>query len=294
MATNAYYDWVDDGSPYTLMRPAKATQSSLRAHGLTVYDYPDDSHLTASTPEDHTPFSATGWPIVSAYGVGHAIDIMPRTNDAAGRTENATIARQMIHDRNAGVPGAMWIKYINWTDEDGVCRQERWMPEHETRSSSDSGHIHVSGRSDCDNDARADDYDPLSEGFLMALSNEQQHDLWEWLALLVDPGTPPTGRADDRFHFPPTVMMAVKQIPALVTQVTALTAAVEALAQAIITGGGDVDTAAIFAKIDEAVAKVTAEVDASTAAAVAAGEEARDAVGDALEGGLTQVRGAQD
>lgn len=127
-------------------------------------------------------------------------------------------------------------------------------------------------------------------GFLMALTDQQQTDLWEWLALLVDPTTPPTGRPSDRFHFPPLVMQAAKLVPVLQTQVTALTATVQALADAVNSAGGNVDTAAIFAKIDEATAAVKVEVDEATAAAVAAGQEARDAVGDLGEGGAAQVR----
>jgi hypothetical protein len=161
MASAAFYVWADDGRPYRLCRPAAKLQAHLRAHGLTVYDYPNKAHLEASTPEDHTPFSATGWPRISAYGVGHAVDIMSRDDSAAALKENADIARQLIADRNAGVPAVMWIKYLNWTDEHGVCRQERWMPNHETRTSTDVGHVHVSGRSDCDDDTRADNYDPL-------------------------------------------------------------------------------------------------------------------------------------
>jgi hypothetical protein len=85
----------------------------------------------------------------------------------AARNENAAIARQLIRDRDAGVPGAMWIKYINWTDESGVCRQERWMDlsaplRRTTRTSTDNGHIHISGRSDVDDDDRADTYDPIA------------------------------------------------------------------------------------------------------------------------------------
>ena len=122
----------------------------------------------------------------------------------------------------------------------------------------------------------------------MALTEDQQEDMWEWLALLVDPQA--VVRPGDRFHFPPLVMQAAKVIPALQTQVTSLTATVEALAAAVNAAGGNVDTAAIFAKIDAAVAQVNAEVDEATAAAVAAGQEARDAVADLGEGGTAQVR----
>lgn len=167
MASQGYYDWVRAGRPYMLIRPAKALQAALRGHGLTVFDYPDDGHLEAATPEDHTPFSVTGWPGPNRRWHARALDVMPRADTAAARAENAAIARQLIRDRDAGVPGVMWIKYINWTAEDGTCQQERWMNaaaplQRTTRSSGDDGHVHVSGRSDADDDARADGYDPIA------------------------------------------------------------------------------------------------------------------------------------
>lgn len=167
MATQAYRDWLKAGRPYTLIRPAKATQASIRAYGIVVYDYPNDAHLQANVPEDHTPFSVTGWPSSNKRWNARALDVMPRSDSSAHRKENADIARQLIKDRDAGFPGAMWIKYINWTDEKGNCQQVRWTDaanplKHTTRSSSDKGHIHISGRSDVDNDVRADAYDPVA------------------------------------------------------------------------------------------------------------------------------------
>jgi hypothetical protein len=166
VVSQGFKDWVEAGKPYTLIRPARALQRNLSAHGLTVYDYPDNKHLTASPPEDHTPFSATGFPGANRRWNARALDIMPRSGSAAHRKENADIARQLIRDRDAGVPGVMWIKYINWTAEDGRCRQERWTTpdaplQRTTKSSTDDGHIHVSGRSDVDDDSRAEDYDPI-------------------------------------------------------------------------------------------------------------------------------------
>ena len=169
MASQGYRDWVTARRPYTLIRPAAAVQATLRGHGLTVYDYPNEAHLQAGTPEDHTPFSVTGWPGPNRRWKARGLDVMPRAGvpAAAARAENAAIARQLIRDRDAGHPGAMWIKYLNWTDETGVCRQERWMDNgapllRRTRSSSDKGHIHISGRSDVDDDDRADGYDPIA------------------------------------------------------------------------------------------------------------------------------------
>lgn len=55
-----------------------------------------------------------------------------------------------------------------------------------------------------------------AEGALMAgLTDQQQQDLWEWVALLVDPGTPASGRPGDRFHFPPTLMQIKSTVDAL-------------------------------------------------------------------------------
>jgi hypothetical protein len=156
MASAAYYNWVHKGKPYKLAQPTKDVQLNIRSHGFTVYDYPNDAHLLAKTPEDHTPFSATGWPKPSAFGIAHAIDIMPKNGNLK---ELAVMARQIIADKDNKVPGTEWIKYINWTDESGHCFHVSWQPLKSTRSSSDRNHIHLSGRSDMDT-ARATGYDP--------------------------------------------------------------------------------------------------------------------------------------
>lgn len=167
MASQGYADWLNAGRPYTLIRPARAVQTVVRRYGITVWDYPNEEHLKADRPQDHTPFSVTSWPLTNGRWRGHALDIMPRSTSAEHRKENADIARQLIRDRDAGVPGAMWIKYLNWTAEDDTCKQERWTDatqplKRSTTSSSDRGHIHISGRSDCANDDRADGYDPVA------------------------------------------------------------------------------------------------------------------------------------
>lgn len=73
-------------------------------------------------------------------------------------------------------------------------------------------------------------------GVFMALSDQQQQDLWEWMALLVDPGTQPTGRPGDRFHFPPTLMQIKAKVDAL--------------------AAGGVDPAAVAALVVEQLAPV--------------------------------------
>lgn len=162
MSSAAYKNWVSKGRPYTLCRPCKELQATIRGHGFIVYDYPNDVHLTASKPEDHTPFSATGWPVGSAFGVAHALDIMPKNSSKAAMKELADLARTLMAAKDNGVEAVKWLKYMNWTDENGTCRQENWKTgKRVTVSSSDSGHIHLSARSDMDN-VSTDGWDPYN------------------------------------------------------------------------------------------------------------------------------------
>jgi hypothetical protein len=94
----------------------------------------------------------------------------------------------------------------------------------------------------------------------MALSDQQQTDLWEWVALLVDPDAPATGRPGDRFRFPPPLR-------ALAARLAAIEGALAASAQreqdmltalnAVLTGGTSIDTAAVLARIDQRSSDVT-------------------------------------
>lgn len=170
MASAAYYDWINKGSPFTLAYPCADLQKALQAAGYTVYAYPNRDHLLAEPPEDHTPFSATGWPIVSPFGYGHAIDIMPRT----GPMSIADLARRIIAQKRANVPGTRWIKYLNWTDESGVAYHVSWQPDYASRSSSDKGHIHISGRSDCTRSTEVRDtgWNPLTGAGTMTQFSE--------------------------------------------------------------------------------------------------------------------------
>lgn len=145
MPSDAYYDWLDAGEPYEPCRPVKDFVDVIRSHGYTVYHKGDTSHMQAMPPEDHTPFSATGWPIVSKRWIGHALDIMPD-----GPVSLTQLAERIIADRNANVKGVQWIKYINWTDANGKTWHYSWQPTLVKTTSSDKGHIHISARSDMD------------------------------------------------------------------------------------------------------------------------------------------------
>ncbi len=168
VASQAYYNWNSDGRPFSMCRPLDRIGAKLRAHGYTVYGIGDDSHLMANTPEDHTPFSATGWPNKSPYGILFAIDIMP---PRAGQKSKLTgeplptlqkLGAQLVRDKKDGVPGAACLKYMNWEperDNGGPCYQDGWTPDHYRVASGDRGHIHWSARSDCAKSTLSDDYD---------------------------------------------------------------------------------------------------------------------------------------
>jgi hypothetical protein len=168
MASPAYYSWVAAGRPWKFARPITAVGDRLRAHGYTVYYQGNDAHLQKATPEDHTPFSATGWPGGSPYPYCMAMDIMP---PAAGAKSDLTgqplpslqqLAAQLRADKIAGLPAVGFVKYINWEPEGnntGPCYHDSWMPGYARISSADRGHIHVSARTDYYLSGASDDYD---------------------------------------------------------------------------------------------------------------------------------------
>lgn len=188
--TMTYEDWVADGKPVSFARPIARVRDRLRAHGYTVYDLGNQAHLTHYPPEDHTPFSATGWPVASRYPYVHAIDIMPPAAAALSKIDHmplptlAELGAQLHDDRAAGHAGATWIKYMNWEPEGnytGPCYHCSWMPEHARRDSSDRGHIHVSCCSDAVTWTSADDYDPVQrirEEQHVALTNDDARTMW--------------------------------------------------------------------------------------------------------------------
>jgi hypothetical protein len=168
MASQAYRDWVKDGKPVKYGRAIDAVGDGLRAHGYTVYAIGNEAHLTHEPPEDHTPFSATGWPGKSPYPYVLAIDIMP---PAAGQRSKITgkplpslqrLSAQLIKDKDARHPGAAFLKYMNAEpekDNGGPCYHHSWTPTYARRPSSDRGHIHLSSRTDYATSTASNGYD---------------------------------------------------------------------------------------------------------------------------------------
>jgi hypothetical protein len=159
VATAAYERWRADGSPWSVARPIKAIGNRLRAAGYTVYYLGNDEHLWSSMPEDHCPFSFTGWPVPNPYPFVDACDVMPPKR--AGLPSLAALGVQLRRDKIAGHPGATWLKYMNWEPDGpgGPCYHDSWQPEYRRQASGDRGHMHLSGRSDFVRYTGADSYD---------------------------------------------------------------------------------------------------------------------------------------
>lgn len=163
--------WVSAGSPFRLMTPARDLRDVLRRHGYTVYDIGNQAHLEHEPPEDHTPYSETGYPGRATYGVGYAVDIMPPAAGARSKVDGLPLpslqqlGARLLADRKAGVAGIRWLKYMNWEPErnnGGPCYQDSWRPTYARRSSTDRGHIHLSALTGYDSSTIGAGYDPVT------------------------------------------------------------------------------------------------------------------------------------
>lgn len=144
MTSRQHRSWISAGSPDSgLVLPLAQLRDMLRAAGFTVYDWPNDAHLDAEPPEDHTFYSETGWPGTSPKWWRHAIDIMPKPG-AAGARELWLLGARISGDRQAGRIG--WLKYINRppTSDLGKAIHESWQPDYAKSGSGDAGHLHLS------------------------------------------------------------------------------------------------------------------------------------------------------
>jgi hypothetical protein len=156
VATAAYRRWIADGEPWHPAQPIAELSALLRRYGYTVGVLGNPSHQLANPPEDHCPYSATGWPNANPYPFVHACDIMP-SGDALPSL--GALGRQLADDKDAGV--APWIKYMNWSPPGQGCEHWKWQPNRVITPSGDIGHIHLSIRSDATHTSIGG-YDPVA------------------------------------------------------------------------------------------------------------------------------------
>lgn len=142
MTTQAYYDWVQKGSVWKAAEPVVEYHDAFIHAGwpaVSLGTIGDKAHLTADRPQDHTPFSVTGWPggnpspYVLAFDAGH--------DPAAGRDMAPIVARWLSDARAGRTP---WVKYIVWRGQLFDVRNG-WSP---VAADDHFDHAHVSMRTD--------------------------------------------------------------------------------------------------------------------------------------------------
>lgn len=250
--SRADYDrWVAAGKPFTLMRPARDLRDRLRAHGYTVYDIGNQSHLLAEPPEDHTPYSDTGWPGTAHLGVGYAVDIMPSAAGATSRVDGLPLpslqqlGAQLLEDREAAVRGISWLKYMNWEpqrDNGGACWHDSWQPAHVRRSSGDRGHIHLSGVTGLESSTIGAGYDPVAR--IRGGDDVSAADVWN--TQLVDPADKSQHKAGDYLRY--LEYNVIQQLAPVKAVLAAQSAALAAIRLGL-EAGADVDEQAIIAGV---------------------------------------------
>lgn len=150
MTVTTYQQWLADGSPWHPCNPVNALAVAAHNHGVGIGIIGDISHLTADPPQDHTPYSHTPWPGPQPYPYVMAIDLM---------TTDVNVANRLIDDKRSGrLP---CLKYMNYTDGTGNCHHISWEPDESVVGSTDTGHIHLSFRTDHVLCAHATGYDPF-------------------------------------------------------------------------------------------------------------------------------------
>ena len=161
MTCTTYTCWVNDGRPWKNCQPINDLIATLRRHGYTGpgVGIGNQAHLTANPPEDHTPYSHTPWPGAQPYPYVLAVDLMP-----AEGLDWIDLGGRLFDDKSSNVPGTQAIKYLNWTDSAGNTWHDSWMPNHTRFRSTDTGHIHVSFRTDYVTSTNMQQYDPYRSG----------------------------------------------------------------------------------------------------------------------------------
>lgn len=145
MPSNAYYDWVAAGKPVVPAQPTREYVERLKvefpaAASKNLFSwYANDSHYKANPPQDHTPYSATGWPGTSPRWIVFATDVMHRPDLGVDCFE---LFSYWLAEAKAG--RSPWVKYIIWQAKLYDVRNG-WAP---TNNDDHYDHVHLSFRTD--------------------------------------------------------------------------------------------------------------------------------------------------
>lgn len=132
--------WERAGAPHELAVPIAEIKAEIERRlprtsvGTHLGTLGDTRHLSANPPQDHTPYSATGWPEPNIYPFVCACDWSGVGYVAFGQ--------HFIHMKTAGL--ATWVKYVNL-----LGKHYQWEPGETVGPSTDGPTwTHLSVRSD--------------------------------------------------------------------------------------------------------------------------------------------------
>jgi hypothetical protein len=274
VASARYYTWDRLGRPLEPAQPIREIVERLKSafpRAVNLFGWgANEAHYQADPPQDHTPYSADGWPVPDPPWVVCATDVMHRTD--LGVDCNVLFPYWLREARAGRMP---WLKYLIYQATIYDVRHG-WQPQ---ANSGHFDHVHLSTRTD-HLDTHLGSWSLVPGGDDMPLTTAD--------AKLVAGATLGSLLGSSG----PTVAVALQsgygQILALVAEAAAdktRDAAVLAAVQALATAGG-VDSAPIVAAIQAAaeasrtqVAALQAEVahlQAQLAAALHAGADALD------------------
>lgn len=172
MAYAAYYTWDALGRPLDPAQPIRDIVERMKVAypraANTFSWYADEAHYQAEPPQDHTPFSVTGWPQPSPEWWVFATDIMH--NPALGVDCNVLFTYWISEARAGRMP---WLKYMIWQAKIYDVRNN-WHPQ---TSSGHFDHIHFSARTDF-KDRGLGSWSLTPEDEMAALTDEQWKDLY--------------------------------------------------------------------------------------------------------------------
>lgn len=165
MATSAYYRWVAEGRPFRLAVPVAMYRDAFYAAGWpngSIGTIGDEAHLQSNSPQDHTPFSVTGWPLAHPYPRITALDV---SHGVSRETIlDAIVAHWVLEARAKKTP---WVKYIIYKGQSWGVR-DGWAVRSATGH---YDHAHVSMRTDYV-DASIGAWNPLG-------TNEGGNGMWD-------------------------------------------------------------------------------------------------------------------
>lgn len=142
MSTQDYKNWVAAGRPFALAHPVADYRDQLWAAGwgrTDVGTLGNEDHLQAELPQDHCPFSHTGWPEANEYPFVCALDAMHHPD--RGLDVGPLVTHWLFEALHGRTP---WVKYINWQGKQYDVRRN-WEPR---PISGHYDHAHVSFRTD--------------------------------------------------------------------------------------------------------------------------------------------------